>query len=71
MLPRCALNRYLINSDTATFREIVDFVRDKVRRPLLRFSMPKPLLLGAYYGGFIKSKVRILFSHRTRIVPAK
>ena len=35
----------------------MDLVRDKIRRPLLRFSVPKPLLWIGYYTGFVGDRL--------------
>ena len=49
--------RYLINSGTLSLREILDLVRDKIRRPLLRFSVPKPFLWVGYYTGMVGNRL--------------
>jgi nucleoside-diphosphate-sugar epimerase len=52
-----AIGRYLITSGTFSLREILDCVRDKIWRPLLRISVPKPALWVGFYMGMVGKKL--------------
>ncbi len=52
-----ASGRYLLTSGTLSLREILDTVRDKIWRPLMRISVPKPFLWVGFHLGFVGKKL--------------